>query len=109
MPGFARAAARRPRGSQTLSGLLAAANQEPGHARLPEEARYLASLPPAKAIAVRLDTRADRERARLKQAATGQADSGQAASEHPVTARWPWPPIAAVVLPALALLIVVLA
>ena len=30
-------------------------------------------------------------------------------SEHPVTARWPWPPIAAVVLPALALLIVVLA
>jgi len=119
VPGFARAAARRPRGSQTLSGLLAAANQEPGHARLPEEARYLASLPPAKAIAVRLDTRADRERARLKQAATGQADSGQAdsgqadsgqaAPEYRVTAWWSWPPVAAVVLPALALLIVVLA
>jgi hypothetical protein len=114
VPGFGRAAARRPRGSQTLSGLLAAANQEPGHARLPEEARYLASLPPAKAIAVRLDTRADRERARLKQAAagqaaTGQADPGQADPEHPVTDRWSWPPVAAVVLPALALLIVVLA
>ena len=114
VPGFARAAARRPRGSQTLSGLLAAANREPDHARLPEEARYLASLPPAKAIAVRLDTRADRERARLKQAAPGQADPGQAdpgqaAPEHRVTARWSWPPVAAVVLPALALLIVVLA
>ncbi len=33
-------------------------------ARLPEEARYLASLPPAQAIAIRLDTRARRERAR---------------------------------------------
>ena len=31
------------------------------------------------------------------------------AQEKPVTARWSWPPIAAVVLPALALLIVLLA
>ncbi len=77
---------------------------EPGYAensRLPEEAKYLASLPPAKAIAVRLDTRADRERARRK------PDSET--RENPVTARWAWPAIAAVLLPALALLITILA
>jgi Bacterial PH domain len=99
MPGFARAAARRPRGTQTLSGMLAAANQEPGQARLSEEARYLASLPAAKAIAVSLDTRAGRERAR----------PGQAAPEHLVTTRWAWPAVAAVAGPGLALLVVVLA
>ena len=77
---------------------------EPGYAersRLPEEAKYLASLPLAKAIAIRLDTRAGRERARR-----GPTRKPQ---EKPVTARWAWPPIAAVVLPALALLIVLLA
>jgi hypothetical protein len=100
-PGFARAPARRPRGSRGLSGMLAAANHEPGYAensRLPDEARYLASLPAAKAIAVRLDTRAGRERARHGPD-----------PENPVTARWSWPPVAAVALPALALLIAVLA
>jgi Bacterial PH domain len=66
--------------------------------RLPEEARYLASLPVAKAIAVRLDTRASRERTRV----------GRSLPAGPVTARWAWPPIAAVALPALVLLIVVL-
>jgi Bacterial PH domain len=73
---------------------------EPGDAetsRLPAEAKYLASLPAAKAIAVRLDTRAGRERAR-------RAPD----HENPVTARWSWPPIAAVVLSVLALLIAVL-
>lgn len=77
---------------------------EPGYAersRLPEEAKYLASLPPAKAIAVLLDTRAGRERARR-----GPDSQTQ---ENPVTARWSWPPVAAVVLPALALLIIALA
>ncbi|MGH3195275.1 MAG: PH domain-containing protein [Streptosporangiaceae bacterium] len=113
LPGFARAA-RRPRGTQTLSGMLAAANQEPGYARLSGEARYLASLPAAKAIAVRLDTRASRERTRPGPANPGQANPGQAApgpanTEHPVTARWAWPAVAAVAVPALALLVVVLA
>jgi Bacterial PH domain len=108
-PGFARSAMR-PRTRRVLarSGMLAAAGQEPGYAensRLPEEARYLASLPAAKAMAVRLDTRAGRERARPR-----QADPGPAARENvPVTARWAWPPAAAVALPALALLIAVLA
>lgn len=71
---------------------------EPGYAdpRLPEEARYLASLPAAKAIAARLDARACKERARAER--TG-----------PVTARWAWPPLAAVTVPAVALLIIALA
>lgn len=72
---------------------------QPGYAqesKLPEEARYLASLPVAKAIAVRLDTRAARERARGE-------DPG------PVTARWAWAPLAAIGVPALALLIITLA
>ena len=95
--------AMRPRTRRVVarSGMLAAAGQESGYAensRLPEEAKYLASLPAAKAIAVRLDTRAARERAR-----TGPD------RENPVTARWAWPPIAAVALPALALLNIVLA
>jgi hypothetical protein len=102
VPGFARAVSRsRRRGnpSPALQGLLAAAGQQPGYARLPGEAKYLASLPAAKAIAVRLDTRAGRERAHPE----------RAAPEHPVTARLAWPPVAAVALPALALLVVVLA
>ncbi len=70
-------------------------------ARLPAEAKYLASLPPAKAIAARLDARAAKERRRAAQAGTG--------SPLPVTARWAWFPLAAVAVPALALLVVVLA
>ncbi len=110
-PGFARPASRpRPRRTLTLPGRLATTadwlattSQEAGRAgnsRLPEEAKYLASLPAAKAIAARLDTRAARERSRLGQAAS---------QDHPVTARWAWAPAAAVAGPALALLIVVLA
>ena len=86
------------------SSAFAAPGPELGYAeksRLPEEARYLASLPAAKAIAVRLDTRAARERARRK--------TDPETQENPVTARWAWHAIAAVALPALALLITVLA
>ncbi len=85
-------------------GSAAAASQS-GYAassRLPEEARYLASLPPAKAIAVRLDVRASRERARA-----GATGSGPVI--RPATARWAWPPLVAVALPVLALLITLLA
>jgi len=67
--------------------------------RLPEEARYLASLPVAKALAVRLDSRAARERARER--GTGTADGA--------TASWSWPAIAAVVIPAAIFLAVILA
>lgn len=66
--------------------------------RLPDEARYLASLPVAKALAVRLDTRAARERA----AARGGSDMTAA------TVTWAWPALAAVAIPVLILLIVAL-
>jgi PH (Pleckstrin Homology) domain-containing protein len=113
-PGFARAASR-PRShgilSPALPGTLTAAGQEPanaGNSRLPEEAKYLASLPAAKAIAVRLDTRAGRERARPGQAPAAPAHraTGQ---EDPVTARCAWSAVAAVALPVLALVVVLLA
>jgi hypothetical protein len=65
-------------------------------ARLPEEARNLASLSAAQAIALRLDQRADRER-----------KSG-AAGGPPLTT-WAWPSLAAMLIPAVALIIVVVA
>jgi hypothetical protein len=67
--------------------------------RLSEEARYLASLPPAKAIAVRLDATADRERAR-------DVNSEQLLE---VTTAWSWLALAAVIVPAVILLAVALA
>jgi hypothetical protein len=88
------------RGAEDRAGLGAA----PGYAssRLPEEARYLASLPPAKAMAVRLDTRADRERAR--------ADTYDNSKKLPqATAEWSWLALAAVAVPASVLLAVVFA
>jgi len=79
-----------------------------GSSRMPAEAKYLASLPPAKAMAVQLDSRADRERARL--AGQAMADGGVADGGQPrATAAWYWPAIAAVVVPALILLGVALA
>jgi len=95
-----RKAARPPRPRRSWFPLLPGGlDKETGNAggsRLPEEAKYLASLPPAKAIASRLDTRAAKERARGEH--TGS-----------VTARWAWLPLAAVTVPALALLIIALA
>jgi hypothetical protein len=80
-------------------------------ARLPAEAKYLASLPPARAIAIRLDTRAAKERARLGQARSAPADSGPdgPARPAPVTSRWAWFPFAAIAVPAVALVIAILA
>jgi hypothetical protein len=75
-----------------------------GMSRMPAEARYLASLPPARAIAATLDTRAAKERARARQASSAQDDPGRS----PVTARWAWFPLAAIAVPALALLITLL-
>jgi hypothetical protein len=64
---------------------------------MPAEAQYIASLPPARAIAATLESRAAKARAR------GTAEPG------PVTAAWSWLPITAVLAPAVALLIVLLA
>ena len=72
------------------------------NSRLPEEARYLASLPVTKAVAIRLDTRAERERAR------GPAGAGEAVLP-PVAASWSWFALAATVVPALVLLVVLFA
>jgi hypothetical protein len=84
--------------SRRLRGLVA---QPSGHAhaqpssRLPEEARYLASLPVSAAIAARLDTRAEKERNR--------------AAASLATTTWSWPALAAVAIPAVILLVVALA
>jgi Bacterial PH domain len=89
---------------------------DPGDtSRLPEEAKYLASLPPAKAIALRLDTQARKERSRSKPSqapattATPPAPATTATPPSLAIARWAWPSLAAVALPAVALLIVLLA
>jgi len=69
--------------------------------RMPQEARYLASLPVAKAMATRLDSRAERERAKAKRA--GATPAGPLAA----SARWTWwPDIAVVAIPAIIMLIV---
>jgi Bacterial PH domain len=80
-----------------------------GGSRLPEEARYLASLPVAKAMASRLDTRAARERARKPRQGQREAPD-QATDQAPdqATVTWDWPSVAAVVIPALVLLVVAL-
>ena len=89
--------------SRRLGGLVAA--QPAGYAqqtsRLPDEARYLASLPVSAAIAARLDTRANRERTRAAASASAEADVA--------TTTWSWPALAAVAVPAVLLLIVALA
>jgi hypothetical protein len=63
--------------------------------KLPPEAKYLASLPPAKAIAVTLDSRAAKERSR-------KAEPG------PVTAAWARLPLAVVLVSVLLLVIDIL-
>jgi hypothetical protein len=73
---------------------------------MPDEARYLASLPVAKAFAVRLDSRAARERAK---ADNGSAQPGEPTAAAAATSRWAWPALAAVVIPAVILLVVAIA
>lgn len=84
------------------SGERDGAGATPGYgssSRLPDEAKYLASLPPAKAMALRLDSRAGRERARPDTSGTPPQ----------VSVTWSWPSLAAVVIPAIILLAVALA
>jgi hypothetical protein len=98
----------RPRGRGMFSlpgfggrglGALGADGQAAASARLPEEARYLTSLPPAKAMAVRLDSRATRERARPY-----NRDNAE-----PARSSWSWLPLAAVLAPAAILLAAIFA
>ena len=92
----------RPPRSRAFGGFAGYGEPPDENARMPAEAKYLASLPPATAIATRLDTRAAKERAQLKRADATAAATG------PATARWAWFPFAAIAVPALALLIVAL-
>ena len=85
-----------------LAGISRRAGMDAGYgtaaadsSRLPEEARYLASLPVTQAIATRLDTRAAGERARAHQEEPEQA-----------TASWSVPALVAAGIPALILLVV---
>jgi PH (Pleckstrin Homology) domain-containing protein len=95
----------RPR-SGLFGGIGAPGPQESdGMSRLPAEARYLASLPPARAIAATLDSRAEKERARARKAGSAHDVPGPG----PATARWAWFPLIAVAVPALALLVTLLA
>jgi len=93
-----RAANAPPRKSGAMSRLRGIAT-EPGTGispRLPQQAQYLASMPPARAIAARLDSRAEKARAR----------DGSAGAR--VTVTWAWFPVAAVAVPAVALVVVLL-
>jgi Bacterial PH domain len=99
----------RPGPPQTRSGVFGGPGglgqpESDGMSRLPAEARYLATLPPARAIAATLDTRAEQERARARKADSAQDQAGPT----PVTARWAWFPLAVIAIPALALLITLL-
>jgi hypothetical protein len=87
-----------PRKSRAMTRLRGVAT-EPGTGispRLPQQAQYLASMPPARAIAARLDSRAKRARTR----------DGSAGAR--VTVSWAWFPVAAVAVPAVALVVVLL-
>jgi hypothetical protein len=93
-----RAADAPPRKSRAMSRLRGVAT-EPGTGispRLPQQAQSLASMPAARAIAARLDSRAEKARAR-----DGSAGAG-------ATGSWAWFPIAAVAGPAVALVVVLL-
>jgi Bacterial PH domain len=100
--------------SRRLRGLAA---QPAGYAqpssKLPDEARYLASLPVSAAIAVRLNTRAEKARTRAAanaSAAPSAAHGATVADEAGVaTTTWSWPALATVAVPALILLAVALA
>ncbi|HWG00859.1 MAG TPA: PH domain-containing protein [Trebonia sp.] len=94
-------------GSRATARWLEDAQRGGGHgsraqdtARLPDEARRLAAMPAAQAIAVRLDSRAARERTRQPRP-SGTTGPGETA-----TARWSWLSIAAAAVPAIILVIV---
>lgn len=95
--------------SRRLRGL--AADPRAGYAqpssRVPDEARYLASLPVSAAIAIRLDKRAEQERNRAAARAAAAASGPEPADgTGAATTTWSWPALAAVVVPAVFILVV---
>jgi hypothetical protein len=103
---IARGAARPRRGLFTSPRTAQWLEGDSAGPRLPDEARHLASLPVAQALAVRLDSRAAQERAR--QARPGGASDGGVGPAEAVraAASWSWPAIAAAAVPLLILVIV---
>jgi hypothetical protein len=100
--GLARFTGRQARVA-AIAGLAGPAGEPAANDRLPDEARRLASLPTALAIAERLDARARRERGRTRRA-SGALD----ASATQITGVWAWWSVAAIAAPAIALVIVTL-
>jgi len=92
---------RLPGAYSKASRMLGQRHSVPESSRMPAEAQRLAALPPARAIATTLEARATKARGRVP------AETAPAVS--PVTASWSWQPIAAVLVPVLALLIILLA
>ena len=85
------------------------AHRPAGYGRLPPEARQVLEQSAAELIAQQLDERATRSRANATSGAcSGQPTTGQPTTGQPTTG-WAWPPIAAMALPVLALIIVALA
>jgi hypothetical protein len=109
--------------TRRLRGLAAqpSGHAQPSSSRLPEEAKYLASLPVSAALAARLDTRAEKERNRAAPAPAAASPTasppasaaangvGAAEGASAVTTTWSWPALAAVAIPAVLLLVVALA
>jgi hypothetical protein len=78
--------------------------------RLPDEARHLMHQPAVVIIANRIEQRLHNEEAAAKRAQKAAAKAGQAppGDDGGVTARWAWLSIAAMVVPALALVVTLL-
>jgi hypothetical protein len=100
--GLARFTGRQARVA-AIAGLAGPTGEPAANDRLPDEARRLASLPTALAMAERLDARARREQARTRRA-SGAVD----ASATQITGAWAWWSVAAIAVPAIALVIVAL-
>jgi hypothetical protein len=96
-------------GPRAGAGSGAAVGYAQPPSRMPEEARYLASLPPARAIAVGLDSRAGRERARATNNVIHDDLLDNSKTLPQVTVALSWPAIAAVAVPAAILLAIAVA
>ncbi len=102
---------------QSRSGAARPAAGAPGYGRLPIQAQEALEQSPAEFVAQQLAERAARERERAVSVQAGAADAGEslaaAQSVSPpgigeVRVSWAWAPIAAMLLPVLALIIVVI-
>lgn len=78
------------------------------YAKLPRDAREAMERSPAEFIVAQLGERAARERARAASERPAEGPSAEPSGTCAVQVSWAWPPIAAMILPVLALIIAVL-